>query len=184
MSLLVAQEEHLENLDIRSRLEELGHIDLNNLQGHDCADILEGGATQHLINILIENDEQDSPKQLTSSILARPKKIPQRIQTKVDVEYDPVHHYPPNLGIQLFGGTQDDGELPTRFAAWCRLVSLPECQEIPKTNFDSLYYPGDTPTDDMSCPYENCTKKDLRERYISTSATRPRGRNLQMLDLN
>ncbi|KIJ64891.1 hypothetical protein HYDPIDRAFT_167667 [Hydnomerulius pinastri MD-312] len=166
-----AQEEQLENLDLRSRFEELGHIDLNNMTGGDCADILEGGATEHLISVLMEGDDHDNlPVSGPVGGSSLSKKAAQRVQTKVDVEYNPARHYPPNIVQQLFGGTRDDDKLVTRISAWRQLIALPECREIPKTDYDSLYYPDNAPTEDMSCPYENCKKKDLTHKTASQRA--------------
>lgn len=119
------QEKDLENLDIRERYNSLGHIDINNLTNDQFADIVESGVVEHLVTSLAEPSFLPSKPfvPVTPTLQVR----------RLEVDYDPDIHYPPNLSKHLFGGFADDGTLTARFKAWNELYCLPEFKVIPKT---------------------------------------------------
>jgi hypothetical protein len=162
------QEEHLENLDIRERYEVLGIIDMNQLTGGQCGQILESGAVEHLVESLADklpiatgqsfSAIRSPDKAATSSIPLAPLTVTTR---RVSVDFDPTIHYPPSLAKTLFGGLHDDGSLFARFETWRMLWSIPPYKVIPKTTYKSSYYRGEGPTADMKCKNEDC-KEDLK----------------------
>lgn len=151
------QEKDLENLDIRERYNSLGHIDINNLTNDQFADIVESGAVEHLVTSLAEPSFLPSEPfvPVTPTLQVR----------RLEVDYDPDIHYPPNLSKRLFGGFADDGTLTARFKAWNELYCLPEFKVIPKTIHKSGFYRNEGPTSDMRCRREEC-QKDLTYVWI------------------
>jgi hypothetical protein len=150
------QEKDLENLDIRERYNSLGHIDINNLTNDQYNDIIESGAVEHLVTSFAEPSEPSEP-----FVLATPSLQVRRLE----VDYNPDIHYPPDLSKRLFGGFPDDGTLTARFKAWNELFCLPQFKVIRKTIHKSGFYRNEGPTSDMRCRREEC-QKDLTYVWI------------------
>jgi hypothetical protein len=144
------QEKDLENLDIREQYNSLGHIDINNLTNDQFTDIVESGTVEHLVTSLAD-PSFSPPKPFVPA-------VPTLKIRKLEVNYNPDIHYPPNLSKHLFGGFPDDGTLTVRFKAWNELFCLPQFKVIPKAIHKSGYYRNEGPTPDMHCGREGCQK--------------------------
>ena len=91
---------HLENLDIRECYEVLGIIDMNQLTGGQCGQILESGAVEHLVESLADklpiatgqsfSAIRSPDKATTSSIPLAPLTATTR---RISVDFNPTIHY-------------------------------------------------------------------------------------------
>jgi hypothetical protein len=119
------QEEHLENLDIRARYEVLSNINMNQLTGGQCGQILESGAVEHLVRSLVD-EVPSATGQSSSTVVSSGKSAslaillttPTVTTWRVSVNFDPTIHYLPSLAKTIFGGLHNDGSLSARFKAW------------------------------------------------------------------
>jgi hypothetical protein len=139
-----------------SSMTDVGHININNLTYDQFINIVESGAVEHLVTSPWTSLAEPSFLSSEPFVLATPIVQVRRLE----VDYDPNIHYPPNFSKHLFGGIPDDSTLTAHFKAWNELYRLPQFKVIPKYIHKSGFYRNEGPTFDMHCRREEC-QKDL-----------------------